>query len=261
MMDTVYFNKLLIRAGHLHPSGNCTHQVRATSTRHISWSQPMTKLSALGTSMLNYILRQRCRWDNAHRVTPVCTTRKKEKGEKAENGIKAKKIKTETRNKNKRASQKVPRIPWYWLFGAPWIRTTWTKCCWPFLPSNFEAVALYNCEYAARQVTGTVVSASGERTELRIACYAEIPCRESIPGVTQPSYYPDLSPRNFGLFRTMKISSKRNVLQPWRTPNRKRHHNSGRLKKEPAARSSNNGKIDGADVYMGKGLLYVKMIR
>jgi hypothetical protein len=36
---------------------------------------------------------------------------------------------------------------WHWRFGAPWVRTAWTECYWPFLRPSFA-------EEAARQVAG-----------------------------------------------------------------------------------------------------------
>lgn len=98
MMDTVYFNKLLIRTGDLHRSGICTRQVRAASTPLLPWKQPTTKqLSGLWnqhvdrqpstavylSEIMHTQLRRSGQWGRRRR--------EKEKKD-AENGMKRKKI-------------------------------------------------------------------------------------------------------------------------------------------------------------------------
>jgi hypothetical protein len=81
-----------------------------------------------------------------------------------------------------RGSQKVPRILWHRLFGAPWIRTAWT-----------ELLVTSTCKFAeetARQVAGRD---SGFCTEQHI---------------TQPPQSPDPAPNGFWLFPTLKIGLK-----------------------------------------------------
>jgi hypothetical protein len=57
-------------------------------------------------------------------------------------------------------SLKVSGILWHRLFGAWWIHTVWTKCYWSILRASFAEIARRSSEEAARQMAGTVVSAS-----------------------------------------------------------------------------------------------------
>ena len=49
-----------------------------------------------------------------------------------------------------------------------------------------------------------------------------------------------------------KWASRGSVSQPWKTSKRMRRPNSGRFQKKPSAGASNNGRIDGLSVYVGK---------
>jgi len=76
---------------------------------------------------------------------------------------------------------------------------------------------------------------------------------ESLPVITQASYPPDLAPRDFWLFPTLKMGLKGRISQPWRTSNRMRRPNSGRFQKKPSAGASNSGSIDRASLCVRKG--------
>jgi hypothetical protein len=73
-----------------------------------------------------------------------------------------------------RDSKKLQGIIWHRRFGAQRIRTAWTWYYWSLLRASFAIIPLSSSEEAARQVTGTVISASRQCTKPHNAC-AKIP--------------------------------------------------------------------------------------
>jgi hypothetical protein len=97
-------------------------------------------------------------------------------------------------NYNTRGNQKVPGILWHGRFCAPWVRTAWTECYWSFICASLERFRdAVRRKWRDKWQTGTVVSASRQRSEPYIACCV----------ITQPPYSPDLDP---SLFRRLQLS-------------------------------------------------------
>jgi hypothetical protein len=73
---------------------------------------------------------------------------------------------------------------------------------------------------------------------------------KSIVVITQPPYCPDLAPSDFWMFPTLKVGLKGTHFVTMEDIKSNATANSGRLQKKPSASASNNGRVDGASVYV-----------
>jgi hypothetical protein len=83
---------------------------------------------------------------------------------------------------------------------------------------------------------------------------------ESIPVITQPPYPPDLAPRDFLLFTTLKMGLKGTRFAAIEDIKSKSTANSGRFQKKPSLGAFNSDRIDGTSACARMGLT-LKMIR